>query len=339
MKTISVTIIGLGRLGTSVGLALKRYNGQANAQHHFEITGVETRSDMLKDAETAGAIDKGVRNLHDAASNRDIIVLAQPYAEVRQSYQAIGASARPGTVVLDASPLKLPSLEWAKQYLNDEVHLVGIQPIINPKYLFESLDEAKYAQTDLFDKGTILLMPSATCIPEAIELAADFATLLGARTHYFDAAEHDSLAAASEGLPTLLGTTLFYALSRIPGWSDIQRITNPRFGRVTHMLFDTHPDDLRDEWMRNRESMLRYTDILLEELQGVRQALASNNRDAVEALLAQSSEEYSHWVNRRHNNKWDEDLKKPSSSTGSSILNNLVGGFVANKLTGGDKKK
>jgi prephenate dehydrogenase len=339
MKNISVTIIGLGRVGTSVGLALKRYNSQPDAQHQFEIYGVESRPDMLRDAESAGAIDKSVRNLHDAVQNRDIVVLAQPYAEVRPSFQAIGESARVGTVVLDASPLKLPSLEWAKQYFKDGVHLVGIQPIINPNYLFDSLDEARHAKVDLFDKGSILLMPAANCIPEAIELAADFATLLGARTHYFDAAEHDSLAAASDTLPTLIGVTLFDALSRIPGWGDIQRITNPRFGRLTHMLFDTHPDDLRDEWMRNRESLLRYTDILLDELHEVRKALASNNQDGVEALLTRSSEQYSQWINRRHNNTWDEDLKTPSASAGSSILSNLMGGFVANRLTGGDKKK
>jgi prephenate dehydrogenase len=257
MGKITVTIIGLGRTGASIGLALKRYNQRPNAQHQFEIIGVEDRASVLEDAEKIGAFDKSVRNIHDAARERDIVVLSLPYADVQRAYQAIGDGLRPGCVVMDMSPLKLPSQQWADKYLSKEAHMVGITPIINPQYLFDGLDDTNHAREDYFDKGCMMVMPSPTCIREAVELATDFSSLLGSSIHFMDPGEHDGLVAATEGLPALLGVAAFYTLSRNPGWGDLQRLTNPPFGRLTHQLFDTHPDDMRDAWLNNPRALYR----------------------------------------------------------------------------------
>ena len=332
--TISVTIIGLGRTGASIGLALKRYNRKGNTPHTFDITGLEDRPAMLKEAEKLGAVDKTGRNIFNAIDGRDIVVLALPYADVRRTYQVIADGIRPGGVVMDMSPLKMPSLKWAKEYLPAEAHMVGLTPLVNPRHLFDGLDDTEHATEDYFDNGNMMLMPAPNCIPDAVELASDFSSLLGATVHFMDPMEHDSLIAATYGLPTVLGAASFYTLARNPGWGDIQRLTNPQFGRLTHQLFDTHPDDLRDVWLNNRESLVHYLDMLMASLNQVRDSLAEDDRDAVEAMLVEASDKYSAWINRRHNNKWD-DVDKSSfetPSTGESLMSGLMGGFLSRKL-------
>jgi prephenate dehydrogenase len=342
MAKITVTIIGLGRVGASIGLALKRYNQKPNPQHQFEITGVEDRPSVLKDAEKLGAFDKSIRNIYDAARERDIVVLALPYADVQRAYQTMGDGLRAGCVVIDTSPLKLPSQKWAEKFLSKEAHMVGVVPIVNPQYLFDGLDDTNHASADYFDKGTMLVMPSPSCIREAVELATDFSGLLGSAIQFMDPGEYDGLTAATEGLPAVLGVMTFHMLSHAPGWGDTQRLTNPSFGRLTHHLFDTHPDDLRDAWLNNRDSLLNYTDALLESLHSFRQVLASGDRDAVEALLGKTSDDYSTWVNRRYNNKWGEDDKSAKGpSTGEMLMTGLMGGFLSRRLRGspnGDDK-
>ncbi len=333
-QQISVTIIGLGRLGASIGLALKRYNERGNTPHTFEVSGSEDRPAMLKEAEDKGAISKSMRNLYNAVKDRDIVVLALPYADVRRTYQHIGDAIRPGGVVLDFSPLKMPSLNWAKEFLNDDAHLVGLSPVINPQYLFDGLDDTEHATADLFDNGSMMLMPSPSCIPEAVELASDFASILGATVHFMDPMEHDSLMGATLGLPTLLGVSSFYALKNNAGWGDIERLTNPPFGRLTHQLFDTHPDDLRDLWLNNRQSMVHYLDEMLQTLSEIRQVLQQDDRDALEAVLTEAADAYSLWINRRHNNKWDESVKGTNISTSETLMSGLMGGFLARKLRG-----
>jgi prephenate dehydrogenase len=332
-QTITVTIIGLGRLGASVGLALQRYNQKGNTPHTFDVVGVEDRPAVLKEAEQKKAVGKTVRNLYSAVQDRDIIVLALPYAEVRHTYQAIGDALRPGAVVLDMAPLKLPSLKWAKEYLAKEAHMVGLTPVINPRYLYDGLDDTEHAAADYFDKGSMMLMPSPTCIREAVELATDFSMLLGATVHFMDPSEHDSLIGATLGMPTLLGVLSFYALSHNQGWGDIQRLTNPPFGRLTHSLFDTHPDDLRDLWLNSRDSMVHHIDDMIDRLAEVRGVLAQQNQNALEAVLTDAADQYSDWINRRHNNKWG-DAAAHTPTSGETLMSGLMGGFLSRKLRG-----
>ncbi len=338
MAKITVTIAGLGRVGASVGLALKRYNARPDARHQFEITGVEDRPGVLKDLEKLNVADRSARGLADAVRDRDIVVLALPYAEVRRAYRDCGPALRPGGVLLDLSPLKLPSAAWAAEYLHAEAHQVGATPVLNAQYLFDGVDDTSYAAADLFDKGTMLLMPAPTCIPAAVELASDFATLLGAGVRFMDPAEHDSLAGAVSGLPALLGVALFRMAANSPAWDDLQRMTNPDFGRVTHHLFDTHPDDLRDLWLNDRDSLVRHTDSLIETLQQLRDVLAANDRSAVEAALVDAADRYSGWLNRRVSGNWDQDDPAPRPTSGESIMSGLMGGYLAKRLLG-DRSK
>ena len=334
-NTITVTIVGLGRVGASIGLALKRYNRKGKTPHTFEITGIEDRPGILKDAEKLNVVDKTARNLYSAVDDRDIVILALPFAEVRRTYQVMRDGLRPGVVVMDFSPLKMPSIEWAKEYLPEEAHMIGISPIVNPKYLYDGLDDTEHAAEDFFDNGSMLLMPSPSCIREAVELATDFSTLLGSTVHFVDPMEYDTLTAATHGLPTLLGVTSFYMLGRNAGWDDIQRVTNPPFGRLTHALFDTHPDDLRDLWLTNRESTIHYVDMMLESLKEMRDALARDDRDAIESVLAETSDKYSVWINKRYNNKWDKgDAGPKTPSTGETLMSGLMGGMLTRRLRG-----
>lgn len=336
MATVSVAILGMGRIGASVALALKRYNGRKDARHTFEISCADLRAGIREDAAKVGASDKVERDLFSAASGKDIVVLALPLADIQDAYKAIGPELRPGAVVLDTTPLKVPSLEWAKKHLGKEVHMVGITPILNPDYLFDGLDDTLHAKADLFDKGSMLLMPGTNCVKEAVELAADFAGLVGATAHFFDPAEHDSLIALTEGLPSLLGLASFYMSTKTPGWIDGQRLTNPAFGRLTRSLYDTHPDDLRDLWLHNRENLVRHTNELIAMLQTLRELLARNDADAVEAALIEATDAYNTWINRRSSSKWDDDKgQKPDQSVGNTLMSGLMGGFLSKRLQGG----
>jgi prephenate dehydrogenase len=344
MATISLSILGLDRLGASVGLALRRYNLRKNSSHVFKTVGFDTRPGVTEAAEklaVAGNIavaDKIARRLGEAVEGQDIVVLTLPYSEVKDTYSRMAAGLRAGAVVLDMSPLIQPSLEWAAKYLPEGVHMVGITPVVNPDYLFDGLDDTEHAHDDLFDRGTLMLMPNPNCAKEAVELAVDFASVLGATPHFLDPAEHDGLMAYTEGLPALLGILAFRAISKSRGWTDGQRLTNPNVGRLTHHLFDTHPDDVRDLLLNNRENTMRALDDLIATLGDVRALLADNNRHALEAALIEASQEYEAWINRRTNGRWDDSGAVDMPSTGSIMMRGLLGGNVSKWLGKGQDK-
>lgn len=339
MATVSVAILGMGRIGASMALALRRYNARKDAPHQFDLTCGELRPGVRDDAQKVG-LDRIERDLFRAAQGKDIVVLALPYADVQAAYRNIAADLRPGAVVLDAAPLKQLALQWAQKHLPREAHMVGITPILNPAYLFDGLDDTLHAKADLFDNGNMLLMPAPNAARDAVELAADFSSLLGSTPHFFDPAEHDSLIALTDQLPALLGVALFHMLRKKDGWNDAQRITNPAFGRATRALFDAHPDDLRDSWLNNRDNLLRGVDDLIATLRQFREALGRGDRDALEAALIESSEVYSAWINRRHNARWEQDKLGDTTegvTLGGMVMGGLMGGFLSKKLTGSRK--
>jgi prephenate dehydrogenase len=330
--TIKVGIIGLGRIGASIGLSLKRYNARKDARQQFITTGYAADSLQSQAAKTLNPVDQLARNVVDAASDKDIVVLALPYREVQAAYQMIGHELRPGAVLLDTSPLKLPSQQWAEKHLSDEAYMVGVMPILNAKYLFDGLDDADHAAADLFDGGVMLLLPSPKCDRDAVELASDFSNLLGMTPRFGDPVEHDVWSAATEGLPAALGLAAFYTLYRRDGWNDAQRVGNPSFGRLTHHLDDHHPDDLRDLLLNNRDNLVRHIDATVETLQTLRTLLAENDRAALEEILIQTMDEYVNWVAHRREGRWDKLDSPAQPSPSEMFMSGMLGSALTKRL-------
>jgi prephenate dehydrogenase len=333
MATLSVAILGLNRVSTSVGLALRRYMSKGG-KYQFNITGYDYSSDGMKNAQKMGAIDRSERSVYSAAKGADIIIMALSYEEVADTYKALKGDLRDGVVILDFSPLKSPSLKWATDYLTDEQHVVGATPIVNPRYLYVADNSIEQAQEDLFDDSAILLTPSAKCIKEAVDLAFNFAQILGSKPRFLDPLEHDTLLAQTNQLPRALGTVLFYNLMQQPNWDDLQWLTNPAFGALTRPLFDTHPDALRDEFTGNRETLVRALDDFIVSLQEFRDTLRSNDKDAVEAVTVAAAARYEAWVNNRYKANWDAASKGAETDVKGTIMQGLLGSTLSGKLFG-----
>lgn len=337
--TIEIGILGLGRIGASLGLALKRYNAGKNVPQQFRVTAYDTSDSRVSAAKTLGAYDVHARALHDAVRDKALIILAIPYADASAAYREIGTSARPGQVILDVTPLKRPALEWAKKYLPEEVYMIGAAPILNPTYLFDGLDNTESARADLLDKGGMLVMPTVNTSADAIELVTDLCSLIHAPVRFADPLEYDTWAASVEGLPTAVGLAAMAALLHTETWSDAQRAANHQFGRLIHQLIDTHPDDLRDVLLNNRESVTRQLDALIEALGGLRDGLAQNDKSMIEAIVAETTDAAHEWVVKRREGKWDQHEAPPIANPGEIAGNLLLGGALTRRLRGDKRGK
>lgn len=327
MAEISLAILGMGRLGTSIGLAIKRHMREGG-NHTFSITGYDTVSSQAKTAKQMNAVDEIKNRPQEAVKGKDIVVIAMPYGEVETVYEMIAPNVRDGTVILDLSTLKQAPMKAAEKHLSADVHVVSAAPIVNPKYVFDGLNETEHATEDYFDKGMMMLMPSVKCVQEAVTLATDFSQLLGAVPQFFDTAEHDALIAATELLPSLLGVAYFYTMCHGDGWMDTQRLTNPTFGVLSRPLFDIHPDDLRAMWLGGGSHLIRNINEMILTLTRFRDLIMEKNDDALAVALDNTSKEYQDWINRRHNNKWKNEKILADAPTFSDSMTNLFGNLV-----------
>ncbi|MCC7209755.1 MAG: prephenate dehydrogenase/arogenate dehydrogenase family protein, partial [Anaerolineae bacterium] len=148
MADVNVTVIGLGRLGASFGMAVRALNGKPEHKHTFTVTGFDSSSTRLRAAKKNGAIDNEAPNPEDGVAEANLVFVAVPYAHTEDVLSIIGPALRPGAVVMDTSPLKSPSLAWAQKHFPHDAggqltaYLVGAAPIVNPLYMGESADES-----------------------------------------------------------------------------------------------------------------------------------------------------------------------------------------------------
>jgi prephenate dehydrogenase len=337
MQTIRVSILGLGRVGASFGLALRRCNARKDARQRFEVIGFDPDERVSTRARALGACETTARTAAAAAANRQIVILTLPLHESEAVWSLIGGVMQPGTVVIDTSPFRQPALAWAKKYAHEEVHPVGAAPIVNARYLFDGLDDLEHAAEDYFDDGVLLISPDPRADRDAVQLVTDLAALIGAQARFTDPAEHDSWVAVMEALPALIGVVAFEAISSQSHWDDTRRIGNPAFGQLTHHLLEMHPDALRDLLLRDRERLIRQIDAFSETLAAVRAVLAANDRAAVEALLIRQQTRYHEWLARRRRHDWDPLPDGARAAVAETLMTSMFGSAIAKRLTRRDK--
>ncbi|MBN1680873.1 MAG: prephenate dehydrogenase/arogenate dehydrogenase family protein [Anaerolineae bacterium] len=336
---VNVTIIGLDRLGASFGLALKRYQEQPGAQHTFTIIGSDPKTQPMKTAQKIGAIDNFHRQVNKAIDGASLIICNVPYGMLERQYAGFGPSLRPGTVVLDTSPLKAPVIELAKRYFPANnagellAYLVGITPVVNVSGLYNADFSVEGAQADLFDETEFFVAADTTCPGEALSLAEDVIGLLGGKPRFVDALEHDGLIAATENLPALLGTALFYHLNQSDGWMELRRMVNPTFGLAIQGLRYQTYDDLVGQFTQNRDNLARNLEAFIGVLDQLRDALIDDDPNATEAYLALVKKEWEAWDVKRHSSKWEESAKVETlpGPLGS------MGGFLTMRKKAGDE--
>ena len=127
--TVQITIIGLGQIGTSLGLALKEHTEKIHRVGHDKV---HSRAQQAKDL---GALDQAKRNLHNAVKEADIVLLALPLSEIRPTLELIGNDLRPGTVLMETAPAKAAVADWVGELLSPGCDYIGLLPTIHPAHL------------------------------------------------------------------------------------------------------------------------------------------------------------------------------------------------------------
>lgn len=329
MAEVSLTVLGLRRVGVSLGLALKRYQTSPHAAHKFTITGADRDQDAGKEAQKLGAIDRYVRNVNDACAAADIVFIDASLADTQAYLEAIGSVLKAGCVVLETAPLKQPPIQWAARYLPESAYLVGLAPVFNPDALYTAaaVTDLTTASADLFHNGNLYIAAAPTCPAEAIQLASDLVKLLGPEPHYMEPAEHDGFVAVVELLPALLGLTEFAVAASAPSWLDSRRLTNPAFALSTAPLLH-NPADLADFLTLDRENVLHHLDRAIDQLAALRGLLAQADLKALNATLAEITTQYASWLSQRESGNWKDKAQIEVPPMRSGLMQSLFGGLV-----------
>jgi prephenate dehydrogenase len=318
---VQITIIGLGRTGTSFGLALTKIKDQ------IVRIGNDIEPTVMRQAEKLGAVDKTIVNLPSAVRDADVVILALPVDEIRKTMEVIAQDLKPGSVLMDTSPLKGRVMDWAKELLpTDDRYFVSLTPSLNPAYLMETLDGPEGAHADLFQNSLMLVTTMPGIDESAITLAINLITVLGAVPLFSDPAEADGLMAYSHLLPEIVSAALINATIDQPGWREARKMAGHAYAQATEsaMHFEENKE-LGQAALHNSENLVRMLDHVLVELRQLRDAIAAGESEALKERLLHAQEGRDLWLRQRRAADWEPKGPQQHIPTGGEAIGRLFG--------------
>jgi len=296
---VQITIIGLGQIGASIGLALKARKADVH------IVGHDKNNYSAKTAQKIGAVDTFKYNLPDSVRDASIVILSMPLGEVRETLEIMAPDLQEGALVLDASLSKGTFASWAEELIPQGRFYVGIFPAIHPEYLTDTKTGVEAARPDLFEKGVMVLTAPPSSPANIFELTANFITILGSMPLVMDVVEADGLIGKMQVLPQLAASALLNMTVDQPGWREAKKISGRPYAAVTAGFAD-HDDapSLREYALGNRENTVRLLNEYITSLVDLRDEIAAGERDALAKRLDNSWEGRDDWLNDRFVADW-----------------------------------
>ncbi len=315
MSNFTITVVGAGVIGISLGLALKQEKDPPQLLVHDKV--LEKANAAVK----RGAFDKAEWNLLNACEAADLIVLAIPLSGIQPTLAAIAPYVKEGVVISDTARSKVPVLKWAAELLPAYAHFVGGDPLVHP-----SGSGSEYASADLFRHRPYCLTPDPTADETAVQLLVGLIGLLGAEPFFIDAQEHDGLAVAIDTLPTVASIVLLNTVSHSTSWREMRKLASSLFEQVSSGA-SGDPDSLKENLLANRENLIHWLDSYMGELSQLR-ALLTEPETSAETLvqkLDQAIVERHNWLTDYRQGRFDDPELAPPSTERPSLMRQLIG--------------
>jgi prephenate dehydrogenase len=330
--TVKITILGLGQIGASMGLALAGHKDQVTTLGH------DKSPEMARKAQKLGAVESISYNLPASVEGADIIVMAIPFHEIYETLKIIVQDLHEDAVVMDTSPVKSVVAEWIKELLPPNCHYVGMTPALNPACLEDNAQGLDAARADLFQRGAVAITAPQGTAEGALKLATDFVTLLGALPFFADPAEVDVVMAATHFLPVLTAAALAETITGQPGWPDIRKLAGKPYSVATRPLEYEESSSLAEAILQNQTNTIRVLDEYIATLTSLRNEITSKNKKELQTQLERARRGRSQWQLDRAKGDWlAVEIGRQEMPKVSDILKQQIGGL--DKLFGRRKKK
>ena len=278
-----VTIVGVGLIGASLGLALKRA-GVVDA-----VYGVGRSKANLDQAIAMGAID-AVISLEDVAKQSQVIVLCVPVAQMRATFTVLEPLLEPHTLMTDAGSTKGDVILAAKEVLGKKAcQFVPAHPIAGG-----AQHGAAAAKADLFDGKQTIICQLQENAKVDVELMTQFWESTGARVRKIGAVQHDAIFAAVSHLPHVLSYALMVSVLNSEDAQEKLQHDGAGFRDFTRIAASS-PEMWRDICLANRTAILKELDQYLSVAGHLRELIAKEDAAGLEKAFAKASKARQEW--------------------------------------------
>jgi prephenate dehydrogenase len=279
-----ITIIGVGLLGGSIGLAAKKRRVAG------EIAGFVRRAKNISDCEKFAATDFATTDLIAAVSNSDLIILCTPLAQMAAITKQFLPALKRGAIVTDVGSVKAGVVRELESLVQKSgAHFVGSHPMAGA----EKTGVAA-AHENLFENAVCVLTPTKKSNANAVRKLEQFWKSLGARVLKLDVAQHDLLVSRSSHLPHVVAATLA-SLVLNPASPKQQAALCANGFRDTTRIASGSPEMWRDIALANRKNLSGSLDDFIADLHKFQRILKRSDAKVVSKFFATAKARRDNW--------------------------------------------
>jgi prephenate dehydrogenase len=272
-----VAIVGVGLIGGSLGMILRRQNMAAT------VVGIGRRIENLKTAVEMGAIDRYVSDPREGIEEADFVLLATPVDTYETHLREWASSLKPAAIVSDVGSVKGELVMRTESLMPPAVRFVGAHPIAGK----EKTGVAAGSET-LFAGARCILTPTAQTDSAALGKVRALWEAAGSIVLEMDPVLHDKILGAVSHLPHVAAFALMTALAdvRDHGVPELDLAGHSGGGlRDTTRIAASSPEMWRDIFLWNRDNLLQLIETYQRHLSELRRLIAAGDAAGIEKQL------------------------------------------------------
>lgn len=265
-----VTIVGVGLIGGSLGLALKKKKVVKS------VVGYGRRRGALHKAVSINAIDRYCLTLPKAVKDADLVLLATPLGSFEPLCKMMAPHLKEGAIVTDAGSVKGDLVYLLSERLPSHVRFVGGHPIAGRE------KSGVMAATGVLYQGCrTILTPTSTTDQEALKTVRALWESVGAKVSEMDPYDHDRILSVVSHLPHLVAYALMEALTH-PQVASLNPVDYSAGGlRDFTRIAASSPEMWRDIFLANKKAVVESIDVYLEAMASIKNKIIKNDGESL----------------------------------------------------------
>ncbi|OCA90926.1 prephenate dehydrogenase [Bacillus sp. FJAT-27225] len=274
--TGKVFIIGLGLIGGSLGLCIKK------AHPDSTVIGYDIRGRQANLAEMLGPIDKAVGTIQEGAVEADLIIISAPVRETERILQELaGCRLKSTAIVTDTGSTKEQISKLSESLRKQGISFIGGHPMAG-----SHKSGITAAKENLFENAFYILSPIEGEKPENILALKEW--LAGTRAKFLELnpREHDFLAGVISHFPHIIAASIVHQTEKLSSNHPLlPRLAAGGFKDITRIA-SSSPEMWRDILLHNKETLLDLLDMWSQEMERVKSLLVASDQAAITSYFA-----------------------------------------------------
>ncbi|WIW71627.1 prephenate dehydrogenase [Anaerosinus gibii] len=291
MSELKICIVGIGLIGGSIGLALKK-----ELRDKVCISGLDKNRETLRIAVERGAVDMATSDYAQAVKDADIIFFSTPVLQIGPMVEKILPFIKSGAVITDTGSTKQFIWQQLRKILPPDIYYVAGHPMAGKEH-----SGIKAADANLFKNKCYVIVEDTGAPRKVVHKICSILKLTGANITTLDIAKHDRCASIISHVPHVTAAALVTLLNH--NKNDIEANLKLAGGgfKDTTRIASSNADMWADICMSNPEAIMAHLEELKEIIDTVIIDIKNKNRENIYDYFYEAKERRDKILDKTHN--------------------------------------